>query len=595
MSIAHGCSIAGALWALGMLIAPLDDVGGENGALWLRASGVALGLTLVGAGRALSRAPRSPEVASSGASQATGQLVLLLIVASILRAIGLNTGMWFDEIATLVEFVRLTPADVVSTYTSTNNHIFFTLLANASVSLFGESPWALRLPAALFGIASLAALWWMAHELAPQREARLASWLVALSYHHVWFSQNARGYTGILLCSWLATALFLRARRGGRKELWLAYAATLGLGMYTHLSAVFIFAVHGFVYLVDESLRWRRAQASANLESRPSFDAWPLLGFALGLLLVVQLYAALIPQLFDTFSAQSGVGRNHVPNPLWTNPFWTALEIVRGLHLGPASMGVAAAGLAIAGIGFTSIARREPLHALLIALPPVLTLLVLISIGFNIWPRYFLVSLGFGVIVGLRGLFASAETLARLHNTPSTLRDPLRVATAAGLLLIVFSTTTLVRNYRFPKQDYGGARDFIAQVREGDELVLTTGLATYPYETYYALDSGWEKFSSISQLEEFQADHENVWVIYSFPTHLRTTAPDLFARIQRDFETVRSFPGTLGDGDVHVLRSRRSPDSTSRLPSRLEFANTGNGASPSGGGWTAQLQTRTST
>ena len=63
---------------------------------------------------------------------------------------------------TLVEFVRLPVREIVTTYTSLNNHVLYSLLAHASVGLFGESAWTLRLPAVLFGIASIWLLWWLA-------------------------------------------------------------------------------------------------------------------------------------------------------------------------------------------------------------------------------------------------------------------------------------------------------------------------------------------------------------------------------------------------------------------------------------------------
>ena len=36
--------------------------------------------------------------------------------------------------------------------------------------------------------------------------------------------------------------------------------------------------------------------------------------------------------------------------------------------------------------------------------------------------------------------------------------------------------------------------------------------------------------------------------------HLEGTKPRLFARLEQDFEALGRFPGTLRDGDVHVLR-----------------------------------------
>jgi uncharacterized membrane protein len=59
--------------------------------------------------------------------------------------------------------------------------------------LFGDSGAALRLPAALFGVASLGAVYALGREVVGRREGLLAALALAFSYQHVWFSQNARG------------------------------------------------------------------------------------------------------------------------------------------------------------------------------------------------------------------------------------------------------------------------------------------------------------------------------------------------------------------------------------------------------------------
>lgn len=480
----------------------------------------------------------------SGAASVPLQLALLLLVAGALRALQLDSPLWYDEIVTLVEFVRLPPAELLSTYPSTNNHLLYSLLAHTSIAVFGESAWALRLPAALLGLGSLAAFWWLAHEIAPARQARLACWGVALSYHHVWFSQNARGYTGILLFTWLGTALFLRARRTAHTRDWLGYAVVLALASWTHLSATLTFAAHGIVYLCDEAWRMR--------SPRHPFDARPLAAFAGGLGLTALLYAPVIPDLTATLTAQSVAGRGAATVRTWKSPLWTLLEIARSLPFGAASYLVAFGAAAIGATGLASLARKRPFDALLLVLPAALTLAALLAAGFNIWPRYFLPSLGFAAILGVRGLFVVAAAV--LDRPQSTAGRGARAATTAAVLAIVLSAAMLPRNYRHPKQDYPAARELVLARRGPSEPVLTLGLASFAYGRYY--EPTWHALESVEQLDQLQLLHPRLWIVYAFPTHLRGARPELYERVMRDFEPVRSFPGTLGDGDVHVLSSR---------------------------------------
>jgi hypothetical protein len=237
---------------------------------------------------------------------------------------------------------------------------------------------------------------------------------------------------------------------------------------------------------------------------------------------------------------------------------WTVLEIARGLRLGRGSPLAALLAPLLAagtlGIGLISFARSRPSAALLLTAPSVITLAALLAAGFNIWPRYFLVSLGFAAILGVRGAFSAAEFVARGRATGE------RLATGVCIAAILLSSATLPGNFRHPKQDYPGARRWILEQRSDDEAVLALGLADYAYSRYY--EPSWGALESVEQLDRLEADHAKLWIVYSFPTLLRASRSELFARVEQDFERVRSFRGTLGDGDVHVLRSR--PGSSGR-------------------------------
>lgn len=68
-------------------------------------------------------------------------IVGLTLLGTVLRMIGLNNKLWYDEIFTLVEYVRKPLSEIVSYY-SRNNHVLYSVLAHASLNVFGEYPWA---------------------------------------------------------------------------------------------------------------------------------------------------------------------------------------------------------------------------------------------------------------------------------------------------------------------------------------------------------------------------------------------------------------------------------------------------------------------
>ena len=90
-------------------------------------------------------------------------LLFILIIAVFLRILKLDSSLWYDEIITVVDFVRLPIEALVTNPSSFNNHPFYSLQANVSVLLFDENTWSVRLPAVFFGIASIAAMWRLAY------------------------------------------------------------------------------------------------------------------------------------------------------------------------------------------------------------------------------------------------------------------------------------------------------------------------------------------------------------------------------------------------------------------------------------------------
>ena len=57
-----------------------------------------------------------PDTGAGQAREAPVQWLALLGVAALLRAHELASPLWYDEIVTLVEYVRLSPSEILTTY-----------------------------------------------------------------------------------------------------------------------------------------------------------------------------------------------------------------------------------------------------------------------------------------------------------------------------------------------------------------------------------------------------------------------------------------------------------------------------------------------
>jgi mannosyltransferase len=518
------------------------------GARLFKAGLIILGIFVLVLGRLpIWRGEKQKQNHIPGTSRKSVLIVLMIIMAvSVgLNLYKLNSGLWIDEIITYVKYAHMPVGEIITTYDSQNLHPLFTLLARASYALFG-APWSLRLPAVLFGVASLGILYLFAVEVGTRLEAILSAALLAFSYQFIWFSQNARGYTGLLFWTLLSTWLFFRGLREDQPKIWLLYAFAAALGVYTHFTMLFVVLGQFAVYLVE--LYYRREVKG--------FAKWTglLAGFCLAGLLIFQFHALILPQILGQAS-QEGT-RSAVAT--WKNPFWTALELLRALKNAVSGNFLALAiGVFIFGAGSYDFIRKKPFVVLLMSFPPVIAVVSLKLLGHPIFPRTFFWIIGFAILVVIRGaLVVGSWTQRLIHWRPAR---PNSIGAALCLGLIFMSALSVPRVYG-PKQDYQGALSFVEENRQPGDSVITVGFnATFPYQKFYQLN--WQEAETLNELDIIRSRSSRTWLIYTISLHFKNEYPEIYGSVQRDFIDVKDFFGTLSDGTIHVCRSDRTPQS----------------------------------
>lgn len=546
-------------WLAAALVAILLPVGAT--AAWLRptygasAAEAQLGIWLLklaligvaGAGLAL-RPVRGGSVEAMGAAHPASAgvlpgwpLTVIIALAAALRAMHLDTELWLDEIEMLVRYVPLEWRQLVSTYDSQNHHPLYTLMARGAWLLAGGADWSVRMPAALFGVGSVIAMERFGRRLVSATEATLAALVLAVSYHHVWFSQNARGYTVILMLVILATASFLDLMDprspGSRRKLAWRYGLLMALATWTHLTAALVAVGHALALAI--ATRWRSSEGRAA-------SRWPAAGLALGALLSFTLYAPMLPQVVREVTAPS-LGGVEVE---WTSARWMLSEGARALSGGiPGGLPALLAALAILAIGVASLWRRARAAAMALFFPVAVTGAALVATGHNLWPRFFFFAAGFIVLAAVRGGFALVERLVPWQ--------PRRVAVAGALAVALLSLGTVPRAWQ-PKQQFRAALAWVDSRRAPGDVAVALDLVWHVYLLRdWAAD--WELVREPARLAEVEGRSARTWIVYTLPTRLRALHPSLWAAIAPPrYEEVRVFPATVGGGEIHVLRRQQS-------------------------------------
>ncbi len=219
-------------------------------------------------------------------------LMGVTLLALILRLISVNSDLWLDEITPILDYRTASAWQVWISYISSNNHLLNTLLVKLCTAFFGEQSWAIRLPAVMFGVATIPILYWFARQALSRRASLSAALLLAVSYHHIFYSQDARAYTAYVFFSLLSSLLLVKGLQEDRAEVWAFYILATILNFASILISSFVFAAQVVVGLLALVVIKRRGVSPLPMFKRLMI-VFVITGF-----LAFQLYAAVVPQMY---------------------------------------------------------------------------------------------------------------------------------------------------------------------------------------------------------------------------------------------------------------------------------------------------------
>jgi mannosyltransferase len=469
----------------------------------------------------------------------TAVVLATVAVAIVLRFIALGHGLWYDEIVTLVLSVRQPLAAIVTESTNLNTHPLYSVLAHAAIALFGESGWALRLPAAVCGVASVMMVYLLAAQHLSRIEAWAAAMVLATSYHHVWFSQNARGYTLMGFLALLATTSLIRAGQTGSRAAYVTYAVACAAGVYTHLTMAFVVAGHAAVIIGGHLAGWRTAREQP---LKPLLMAWTG-----AVLISVALYAPLLPGLV------ANMGREDQAQAAGVATAGRALSDALLSLLAGTGVPAALLGAAFAAVGALSMLLRWPLLLGLLAMPAVVTSVALVGMGQPLRPRFFFfLSAAAALFVG-RGIGAVATWLAAWRR--EAVSGPLtsRLVVALVAVVVALSAMALPTAYSVPKQDFEGAVAMLDAAEAGGATIAMAGPACLPLQIYYSKND-WPCLTTADEWRRLRDAPSRALVVHTLSDYI--IDPVLRDDVRNHCGTITRFPGTLGGGDLIVCGNR---------------------------------------
>ena len=493
---------------------------------------------------------------SSDRSRELVVLALITLVGAALRIYRLDTDLWIDEIGSFQHAMRVSVAELFRTFSSPNQHLLNAVLERASVAAFGEHDWTVRLPAAVFGIATIPAMYWIARPIMTGWQSLSVAFLTAVSYHHVWFSQNARGYSGYLLFSVLATGALWRLIETPRRRWITLYVTSATLALASLVIAAFAMVAHVALAVVLVMVRRRRAEPIAPVVRS--------LGIAFGVTFIASLVlygptAIDILRQVGTAYVREGTGFQPVSLEF-------VMETLRGLAAGFGSLAFVGAVpfLALVLVGTVSLTRRAWPIVLSFVIPLGLMALVVVVAGWLTSPRFFILVVPLAFLVAVESLTLVARLLSRAVSRDAARDRAFGVLAAVGVAICAVALGFgLPRYYSIPKQSFRATiAAFNARARDGDALVGVYQ-ADRGFE-YYArrlgLD-GQNRFYSARTIGGFdslgvQLAGRRVFLATTFERAFQLEEPELWKRVETGWSRVETFPATVGYGEISLWEPR---------------------------------------
>jgi hypothetical protein len=498
-------------------------------------------------GERLTAPQRTDPPSDLSQSQATWLLAVITLVAIALRSYHLGSDLWLDEISPIVDYGRMPFVQVMGSYLRTNNHLLNTLLTKVSIGAFGESEWAVRIPAMLFGVATIPVFYWVARLALSRWASVAAAGVLAVSYHHIFFSQNARGYSAALFFALGTSGLLIRALSDDRAWRWCLYVAAMVLGFASLAQIAFVFAGHVIVGAIAVILVRRRGGSGFPLARRLAV-VFGTAGF-----LSLQLYAAPLPEMYAVIThlyVKPSTGF-----ALFSMEFLR--EITRGVTAGLGGLLPALLFLILGLAGIGILFRANWLLTAALGLPPVLTALFLIVGGLSFSPRFFLVLIPLGILAIMAVAEAPLFSKASSPNTPHPQR-----AAVLGALLALASIASLPRYYAIPKQPYRAALAYLQTIHQPGTRFVVVYAGSMGFE-YYVKKVGLESpqdFAYARTRQQFDSltapQMGRVFLVTTLQRVLRDDVPEVADRIDREWRPLKNFAATIGDGDITVWERR---------------------------------------
>jgi hypothetical protein len=405
----------------------------------------------------------------------------LFLLALFVRLYHLgNQSLWLDEGSTWQTIQQGWGVLLADLLRPVSAYPLYHLLLKSWVALAGDSEWALRFPSALAGAGAVVALYFAALEVqrpttGSSRFPVAAGVLLLVAPFAIWYAQEAKVYSLLLLVATLLLWSLLRALRLRTWQAWLCFACMAGVSIVVHRLAVLL--------LVASAAAWLWESAAGRRTAQQRTWSRPMVAGVLALLLVS--VGVVVAMVYGLGSELASTGAYIPAQPLLA--LWLTF-VNFSLHRQPGEVAwwwlLPWAVLALWGLAllFAGAARGERGTRVLLCFLLVPLALFLLQLAFThlYQTRYLMLIYPAWVLL----LAYPAHVHAR-HHTPRGVYWMMTGLVFAGSLAMLVQPGHGIFSGQRVKEQYREAVQELARRVHPDDLIVLHPAYLRPLYTYY--------------------------------------------------------------------------------------------------------------
>ena len=448
-------------------------------------------------------------------------LLVILLAALFARIYQLDTeDLWVDE-AIAVSISSNSLGGLLEASLPDGNPPLYYVLLHYWMWLFGDSEFSVRLPSALFGLCSVAMMYKVGCTLFGKGTGLIAALILALSVYHIFYSQEARTYSMMVLLALISYYFFLRLLEGEDYKVLAGYVLSTTALMYSHHYGLFFVIAQTLFLLGFYSLKRRRERA-------PSLKMWALAGGA-----VATLY---IPGfLYLAYPLTHPEHRGWIED---TVPMITQLDLVSVLHTyavyaqapglrAPkyyfALLMLFAAASAVALAASKGERGKLYLLSLWLLVPIALPLLLSQIVTPLVHARYSIAALPAFYLLAAEGIKRVGRVAMRPLTNGQVPLAALCVIVIVFLIMAFSSLDVLHRYFTTEKKEPWRTvvGDVKPQAKRDDLFIISPELSRFPFDYYASREAFFQEAQEVSLDDREQANEvgsvasgsDRVWLV----------------------------------------------------------------------------------